>query len=765
MDTITQTENYNKGFPMMDFIYNNNIPHILFNLKIHRDQQGKIKKVVRELPTGWKNMEYQELNDKYNNYRKDKATYYNAVALNIYKSNFVVVDLDGENHKEKAQKYGKLWYSKSTSKKLPHIYFKKDAKDNNTNCIKHESGVDLVYHIVFEWRDSKLKNTSDPIRIFKDYKPLYKTTNIKPTAIEDTKPNNSFLDIVKSKSKKSTSFLLSQEEEDIISNIDIKFLDNYDTWLKIIWGLYNSFESLDLCDTVSKKSKKYTNKEDIKKYLMQDKNKLLSFGTVAHFSKLSNPKKYYEIRTKYKFSFDGDDYVLAELYLDIMGDNIIYDNNGGIYIYKNPYWEQLDKKHNYLKKSVNEVLRLAVNVKIDLANNTLKNLTMGNINQAKENELKQLINLRKKINNLSKIKNVAECVIIQLEQKEYNIDNVSPNIFCFKNVAFNMISRKKYTVNKYDYISYNTGYDYVEPTQEQINTVKTILQEIQPDPEIFKSLLSVLRCGCIGKQNPYFVLFNGGGCNGKGLILEHYKEVLGKYFTYSNKDFLLTPIKQGANTTLANLHARRMVVFSEPEDNEKINAGTLKQITDQPIMTGRGLYEDERNIQLHNITILECNKRPAIKGRHDNSLLRRIIDIHFPTTFTDDKSLLTLDNHKLINREYKNLDFINNHKTAFFQIVLNLDVDEVYIPATVKTRGQNYLMGSDELLSWINENYNLTPCKKDIVLIKDLYQHFKESEFFHNLTSTEKRTTWNKINFVENISNNMVLRKYFKKKK
>ena len=743
-----------KKLSVKTYCDNNEIPYILFNMKITKGN-GKKKKEVKDIPAGWKDLTYDECMKKYNNKRLDKLTYYNAIAINVFKGNRVVVDLDGDNHKEMVEKYGKEWTTKSTSKKLPHIWFKKDSEDFNSTQIKAEEGVDFVYHIVFEWVDSYFSFNTKDMKTFKQYKKIEKPKPKEKTTTPTTTPTP----------LKNVKLNLTDEYKAIIDNIDIKYINNYQDWLKIIWALYNEFQDYKICDYISQKGSDYKGIDDVKKNVNKDTKRLLTFGTIAYYSKISNKNKHYEIRCKYKFDFSTEDMNLAQMYLNNVGDDIIYDTNGGYFLYNDPYWKPLDKKQNELKNNIHLVLQEVIKVKNDTILEECKSNSDDEEKlQYLQDQLKLTYKMKLKMNGLQKLKNIAECIMIKLKDQNYNIDNNQPSYFCFDNVAFDMNTRQQVKVNKYDYISNNSGYDYIKPTQSQIEIIKTILNQIMPNTEQMKTLLSILRCACMGKQNPYFVLFNGGGCNGKGLVLEHYKEVLGKYFTYSNKDFLLSPIKQGANTTLRNLHQKRMVVFSEPEDNEKINSGTLKQLTDQPIMTGRGLYEDEMNIQLHNITILECNKRPSIRGRHDNSLLRRIVDLEFTQTFTDNKELLELENHHLINPTFKNLDFITENKSAFFEIVMNSSEDNIYIPEIVKNRSEKYLMGSDELTSWLLDNYKETVNKKDIVLLKDLYTNFKESEFYKSLTSVEKRTTWNKSSFTENIENNMKLRKYFKRK-
>ena len=42
-----------------------------------------------------------------------------------------------------------------------------------------------------------------------------------------------------------------------------------------------------------------------------------------------------------------------------------------------------------------------------------------------------------------------------------------------------MIKREKVIIDKYDYITCNTGYDYFEPNENDIKTFTNILKEIE----------------------------------------------------------------------------------------------------------------------------------------------------------------------------------------------------------------------------------------------------------------------------------------------
>lgn len=85
---------------------------------------------------------------------------------------------------------------------------------------------------------------------------------------------------------------------------------------------------------------------------------------------------------------------------------------------------------------------------------------------------------------------------------------------------------------------------------------------------------------------------------------------------------------------------------------------------------------------------------------------------------------------------------------------------EIYIPDVVKECSKEYVCDSDEFLVWFNENYEKGE-ETDIIKLKDLYDNFKSSETYNNLSKEMKRK-YNKKKMIDNISSNIVLKKYYK---
>ena len=461
------------------------------------------------------------------------------INVNINKSDFMIIDIDNPDLVEETlQKYGDCYYTLSSSKKLPHLIRRKHPDDNNTTDCKSEDGIDYLYQNTFEKIDGEVYKCIDDIPFFTHFEKKEKETKKKRT--------KKIKKIVKKPFNFDPETSLSNEEREIILNIDKRYIGKYADWLKLIFALYNTFENIDLCLWFSRLHPDYKDidRETIINKIQSDTEGRMTFGSVNYYSKISNEENYINIKAKYSPDFiDGTDDGLANFFLELSGDSVIRSNND-IYVYENPYWLRVGADKGVLRHKIQTELK-----------NAIKTLVIKNrkkMVEAKEddetNYVEKLENLKKletKIKTQSKITSVTNMLEDSLYSREqkYPIDAVKPYYFCFQNVAFDLQTKQKVEVSKYDYITINTGYDYTEPTYGDKIEVKNIVESIMPDIELQKAVLSVLRCGMIGKLYEKFILFNGNGRNGKGVMLEHFVKMLGDYGWFGNKNLLTKEIK------------------------------------------------------------------------------------------------------------------------------------------------------------------------------------------------------------------------------
>jgi len=141
------------------------------------------------------------------------------------------------------------------------------------------------------------------------------------------------------------------------------------------------------------------------------------------------------------------------------------------------------------------------------------------------------------------------------------------------------------------------------------------------------SLKSLLRAQISRLHYRLFIIFTGGGRNGKSLVVEWHQFTLGKALSAQGHLCLLTkPMKDGPNTELRDLHKKYTVVFSEPEEGamEALRLSEIKKLTGNEQQNARGLYDSDSDTRIFATTLFECNKLPVIKGDKGTAAYERV---------------------------------------------------------------------------------------------------------------------------------------------
>ena len=252
--------------------------------------------------------------------------------------------------------------------------------------------------------------------------------------------------------------------------------------------------------------------------------------------------------------------------------------------------------------------------------------------------------------------------------KEYGLDekiifDEKWYLFGFNNIVYDL-EKEEFRQYKYDdYISITCGYDWREPTLDEINTVNELIISIMPIKEERDTLLEILSTTLEGRCLEKFIIFNGGGGNGKGLINDLLLNMLGNYGMIGNNSILFEKNKTGSNPEKANIHKKRYVVFREPPEKNKFENSIIKELTGGGIFSARTHHEKSCDKELNLTMVVECNKRPLFSEEPKESETRRIIDIYFRSTFVSDDSYIDY-NYELIqtNQKYKQTDNSSNFR-------------------------------------------------------------------------------------------------------
>ena len=378
-------------------------------------------------------------------------------------------------------------------------------------------------------------------------------------------------------------------------------------------------------------------------------------------------------------------------------------------------------------------------------------------------KMKEVLKTISAISTSSKLKSILEQVKISLKDRQKNIefDSYTPDVFCFNNIAFSLDSGEEYQVKKHDYITMRSGYDYEPPTDDEVKTVSDIFDSVFPDDEMKKTYISILRTGLSGHRQEKLFMANGGGRNGKGLINELMMDTVGSYGHKLNISVLTEKIKSGANPEVNNLHHKRFVVSSEPNDNESILAGNIKRLTGDDVIDARGLYCSNGKTTLDLTLVLELNKMINLQGRVDDAIVERLVGVRFPCFFTNDQEELENNpNAKKGNLFYKKHEFRIRFKHALFKFLLD-SPNGLYICSKAKNDTREYLLDNDDMYNWFIDNYEKTDDKTSFVKLKGIYDMWKTSDLYNNMNKASKRKA-NMKNFKQNyIIDNNELKKYY----
>ena len=534
--------------------------------------------------------------------------------------------------------------------------------------------------------------------------------------------------------------------------------ETYDNWISIGFAIRNIFgdndAGIELFNYYSAKGRNYEGYEITKnKYqTFIRKSKGYTVATIYYYAIEDNKPKFIEIISKNSLELGQTD---ISKYIKILaGNRFIYKKSNDVYklycLNKNGIWINDDI---LLKKFIsNELYNFLKLILVEVYWDSKE------FSQLKA-KLERIKYMTMKRDIIETYKEDGLCENVDFDNKWW--------LFGFNNMIYDI---KKQTFRKYhydDYVVTTTGYDWREPTEDEINTVEQLINKIFPIEDEKELYLQILSTGLDGRCLEKFIIANAGGGNGKGVINDLCLCALGNYGLLGNNSILFETNRTGSNPEKANMHKKRMIIFREPPSKHKFQNAIIKELTGGGTFSARTHHEKNTEKELNLTMIVECNQRPLLYEEPQEAELRRIIDINFRSTFTTDISLV--DPKKNIyeaNVLYKTKEWQEQHKYALIKILIEKHKNyinnncELKIPDAIAERTNNYLQLSCNIISWFKDNYELTDKNEDIIKVKDIYMKFARSHNFEHMTKSEKKK-YNKTYFLNYIETDKFFSKYY----
>jgi P4 family phage/plasmid primase-like protien len=328
-----------------------------------------------------------------------------------------------------------------------------------------------------------------------------------------------------------------------------------------------------------------------------------------------------------------------------------------------------------------------------------------------QDEKKNVYNIIKKLETTPYKKNILEelaNIYYFKDSQFYKKLDSNPLLIGFENGVYDL-SLFKFREGLYnDYITFSTGYNYIEMYNEnERNEIMEFLSKIITDNDIKEYLLTILGKSLSGLLDDKFFVWTGiTGANGKSTLINFLEMALGDYSTSIDISLLTQKRTASSNATpdLIRLRGKRLFSLQEPEHNDVIRTGLLKQLTGGDNIIARELFKSPVSFKLQGTMLLCCNDLPTIAST-DGGTWRRLRVIEFNSRFCDNPT--KVNEFKIIPNVKQMLE---KWKSTFMLILIDYykkyAIDMNYIitePCEVIASTNKYKHDNDKFSDFIEE--------------------------------------------------------------
>jgi phage/plasmid-associated DNA primase len=535
-----------------------------------------------------------------------------------------------------------------------------------------------------------------------------------------------------------------------LNNIGVEYINNYNDWIKIVWGVKNyndEFKSFAL--NLTKKSHHYKTDDYFEKIWNEGKDKGITKGTIFYYSKKSNPDMYYEIQKENYFILTDDlfdPFKTAEIISKTLKETLILCKENWYMLNDKQLWKQQKEPSFYI---INELRKY-----IDISNEKL----VKRISQTEGEEKEKLIEVSKVF--LKSYKEISKPSFLNVLTKYLKTlltnDNFADKLdnnkgqLAFQNGIMNLETKEfREGILWSDYITDTIQYDYKPSEYSYLKSVlKKILNNNDQHLEYF---LSILGFSFIGQpdleKSIYFMIDkteNGKGDNGKTFYFDILHSLM-PYYVYRSKATLIEKNNSKVHKQLAMLKQKRVVFLEEIPKDKDTNAELMKEISDGKKLENEIMFGTSETINVLFKLFALSNHIPKIDPTKESAVYNRYKQIsfnsHFDRTGTrkeeDESNLLFIADVKLadkIKQDHFNevFNIVIDYANKYYKNGLPL-IPKQFLDDTKETQKEN-----DLIAKWFDENViENTTGKLSLIQItnelkrdkKDIISWFKEKGY------------------------------------
>lgn len=521
-------------------------------------------------------------------------------------------------------------------------------------------------------------------------------------------------------------------------------------WMTIGWILYNigegSPEALDMwCEFSARCEEEYDEAVCIYQWERMTK-KELTLGTLRYYASIDSPQKYKEFKseqaTKYIHeSLSGSHNDIAKVLYAEYGDEFVCASIASKvwFHFVGHKWEQIDDGVFLREKISGEIVDGFSKIGKELLTQLSACTDKGE--EAMYNaRLKQVQKMMGNLKSAPYKNNVMkECMEVFYDKRFREKLDTNPTLFPFNNGVYDLTLNTHRRGRPEDFISKTAPIDYIEYSgdEEEIFNVYDYLEKVFPDKSVRRYFMDVSSDIFLGGNHQKHVYFwTGEGDNAKSVTQNIFEKMLGKLAIKFNTTVITgKKVQSGsANPELARAGGGvRMATLEEPNSDEMINIGILKNLSGNDSYYARDLFEkgkEGREITPMFKLIFICNELPKLKYS-DKAVWNRIRVIPFESTFCrpDDPAPETYEEQLRQKRFPMDKEFgakIPGMVQAFAWVLLKhrLSIKDRVEPEKVRMATAIYRKQNDTYRQFIEEC--IVEDEDKLITLIEMYAQFKE---------------------------------------
>lgn len=465
--------------------------------------------------------------------------------------------------------------------------------------------------------------------------------------------------------------------------------------------------------------------------------------TLNIIADIKNVDNVLNINEKAKYADDIQDY--KNLFNGTMGHADIFvkynkhtaklnnKNNGYIFNDEKLIWEEKNTDDfiimtqkflcEFINYKINEIIKLQKHIDVSI-------------------EVKKMTNVLDKFNNYSYCAQVFRNARPDLIDKDFEskLDTSSHELPIIKGRIIDLRTKRIRNRDRNDLFTFEIDCDYLE--NNDLEHAKKFFNDIMlNNQENVKYLQCVLGYSLTGEVSlRSLIILYGQGSNGKSVLLEIIQKIMGKKLckTVDKKVFIKIESNSSHSDHLAQIHGTRIALFSESEENDRLNEGQIKALTGSDEISTRRIYGSTFTFKAVAKYFLITNHKPIFNL--SQAMIDRIKYIPFNARFINEP--------KKPNEFKRDNIFIDQLKTVYLSEVFTFLVNGAFefyknpiinVPENIQKVTNENLDELDTVAEYIKNNIEVKEGSN--IKKSELYEYYEtycKSEGIKSLIVSKK---------------------------